>query len=97
MPMMSAGMRSGVAYSFRATRPRRERNSAQGGGASDQTPTTTRITRDYAINAVEGSIFEMLATIHHFGRTTEETIIREHDIGPLSVNYLKPAYDAPHR
>jgi hypothetical protein len=37
------------------------------------------------------------ATIHHFGWTTEETIIQEHGIGPLSVNYLKPAHDPPHR
>jgi hypothetical protein len=44
-----------------------------------------------------GSIFEMPATIHHFGWTTEETIIQEHGIGPLSVNYLKPAHDGPHR
>ena len=44
-----------------------------------------------------GSIFEMPATIHHFGWTTEETIIQEHGIGPLSVNYLTPAHDAPHR
>jgi len=42
-------------------------------------------------------VFEMPATIHHFGWTTEETIIQEHGIGPLSVNYLKPAHDAPHR
>src|SRR3989441_3447981 len=38
-----------------------------------------------------GSIFEMPAKIHHFGWTTEETIIQEHGIGPLSVNYLNPA------
>lgn len=44
-----------------------------------------------------GSIFEMPATIHHFGWTTEETIIQEHGVGPLRVNYLKPAHDAPHR
>jgi len=44
-----------------------------------------------------GSIFEMPATIHHFGWTTEETIIQEHGIGPLSLNYLKPAHDSPHR
>ncbi len=37
-----------------------------------------------------GSIFEMPATIHHFGWTSEETIIQEHGIGPLSVNYLNP-------
>ncbi len=35
-----------------------------------------------------GSIFEMPATIHHYGWTDEETIIQEHGIGPLSVNYL---------
>lgn len=35
-----------------------------------------------------GSIFEMPARIHHFGWTTEETIIQEHGIGPLSVHYL---------
>jgi hypothetical protein len=39
----------------------------------------------------------MPAKIHHFGLTTEETIIEEHGIGPLSVNYLKQAHDAPHR
>jgi hypothetical protein len=44
-----------------------------------------------------GSIFEMPATIHHFGWTTEETIIQEHGVGPLSVNYLKSAHDGPHR
>lgn len=44
-----------------------------------------------------GSIFEMPATIHHFGWTTEETIIQEHGVGPLSVNYLKPTHDPPHR
>jgi hypothetical protein len=44
-----------------------------------------------------GSIFEMPATIHHFGWTTEETIIQEHGVGPLSMNYLKPVHDAPHR
>ena len=38
-----------------------------------------------------GSIFEMPATSHHFGWTSEETIIQEHGIGPLSVNYLDPA------
>jgi quercetin dioxygenase-like cupin family protein len=42
-----------------------------------------------------GSIFEMPARIHHFGWTSEETIIQEHGIGPLSVNYLNPA-QAPH-
>jgi hypothetical protein len=36
-----------------------------------------------------GSIFEMPARLHHFGWTSEETIIQEHGIGPLSVNYLK--------
>ncbi len=36
-----------------------------------------------------GSIFEMPARIHHFGWTSEETIIQEHGIGPVSVNYLK--------
>ena len=44
-----------------------------------------------------GSIFEMPATIHHFGWTTEETIIQEHGVGPLSVNYLKPAPDGRHQ
>lgn len=44
-----------------------------------------------------GSVFEMPARIHHFGWTTEETIIQEHGIGPLSVNYLKRAHDAPHQ
>ena len=44
-----------------------------------------------------GSVFEMPAAIHHFGWTTEETIIQEHGIGPLSVNYLNPAHDGRHR
>jgi hypothetical protein len=44
-----------------------------------------------------GSIFEMPATIHHFGWTTEETIIQEHGIGPLSVKYLQPAHDGRHQ
>jgi hypothetical protein len=39
-----------------------------------------------------GSIFEMPAMIHHFGWTDEETIIQEHGIGPLRVNYLDPAH-----
>ncbi len=40
-----------------------------------------------------GSIFEMPATIHHFGWTSEETVIQEHGVGPLSVNYLHQAHD----
>lgn len=44
-----------------------------------------------------GSIFEMPATIHHFGWTTEETIIQEHGIGPLGVKYLQPAHDGRHQ
>jgi hypothetical protein len=44
-----------------------------------------------------GSIFEMPAAIHHFGWTTEETIIQEHGIGPLSVNYLNRAHDGRHQ
>jgi quercetin dioxygenase-like cupin family protein len=44
-----------------------------------------------------GSIFEMPASIHHFGWTSEETIIQEHGIGPLSVNYLHPAPDPRHK
>ena len=44
-----------------------------------------------------GSIFEMPARIHHFGWTDEETIIQEHGIGPLSVNYLNPAHDGRHQ
>jgi quercetin dioxygenase-like cupin family protein len=40
-----------------------------------------------------GSIFEMPATIHHFGWTSEETVIQEHGIGPLSVNYLHPVHE----
>jgi len=39
-----------------------------------------------------GSIFEMPASIHHYGWTSEETIIQEHGIGPLSVNYLNPTH-----
>ena len=38
-----------------------------------------------------GRIFEMPAAIHHFGWTSEETIIQEHGIGPVSVNYLNQA------
>ena len=44
-----------------------------------------------------GSIFEMPAAIHHFGWTSEETIIQEHGVGPLSVNYLKPVHDGRHQ
>lgn len=44
-----------------------------------------------------GSIFEMPATIHHFGWTSEETIIQEHGIGPLSVNYLSAPHDGQHQ
>ena len=44
-----------------------------------------------------GSIFEMPATIHHFGWTTEETIIQEHGLGPLSVKYLQSAHDGRHQ
>jgi hypothetical protein len=44
-----------------------------------------------------GSIFEMPATIHHFGWTTEDTIIQEHGVGPLSVNYLGPMHGRSHR
>ena len=43
-----------------------------------------------------GSIFEMPSTIHHFGWASEETIIQEHGIGPLSVNYLNPAHEGRH-
>ena len=38
-----------------------------------------------------GSVFEMPATIHHFGWTSEETIIQHHGIGPFSMHYLNPA------
>ena len=44
-----------------------------------------------------GSIFEMPATIHHFGWTSEETIIQEHGIGPLSVHYLNQGHDSRHQ
>jgi hypothetical protein len=44
-----------------------------------------------------GSIFEMPATIHHFGWTSDETIIQEHGIGPLSVNYLDPTQNLQHK
>lgn len=43
-----------------------------------------------------GSIFEMPATIHHFGWTSEETIIQEHGMGPLSVHYLNDAHGGRH-
>ena len=40
-----------------------------------------------------GSIFQMPAKIHHFGWTSEETIIQIHGIGPWGVNYLNSADD----
>jgi ChrR Cupin-like domain len=40
-----------------------------------------------------GSIFEMPATIHHFGWASEETIIQHHGVGPFSMQYLNPADD----
>lgn len=43
-----------------------------------------------------GSIFEMPAKIHHFGWTSEETIIQEHGIGPLRVNYLNGSNGGRH-
>jgi hypothetical protein len=42
-----------------------------------------------------GSISEMPATIHHFGWTTEETVIQEHGVGPLSVHYLTSTHEGP--
>jgi quercetin dioxygenase-like cupin family protein len=44
-----------------------------------------------------GSVFEMPARIHHFGWTSEETIIQEHGVGPLTVNYLKCAAEGRHQ
>ncbi len=45
-----------------------------------------------------GSIFEMPERIHHFGwMTKEETIIQEHGIGPLKMQYLNPADDPRHK
>jgi hypothetical protein len=44
-----------------------------------------------------GSVFEMPARIHHFGWTSEETIIQEHGVGPLRVHYLGPSSEGPHR
>ena len=44
-----------------------------------------------------GSIFEMPATIHHFGWAGEETVIQHHGIGPFSIQYLNPADDPRHR
>ena len=38
-----------------------------------------------------GSIFEMPATMHHFGWTSEETIIQQHGVGPWGINYLNAA------
>ncbi len=38
-----------------------------------------------------GSIFEMPATTHHFGWTSEETTIQQNGIGPWGINYLNPA------
>jgi hypothetical protein len=43
-----------------------------------------------------GSIFEMPARLHHFGWTSEGTIIQEHGIGPLSVNYLNLPHKGQH-
>jgi quercetin dioxygenase-like cupin family protein len=43
-----------------------------------------------------GSVFEMPAQIHHFGWTSEETIIQEHGVGPLSVHYLSSRSGAAH-
>jgi hypothetical protein len=43
-----------------------------------------------------GSIFEMPARLHHFGWTSEETIIQEHGIGPLRVNYLNLPHEGQH-
>jgi len=40
-----------------------------------------------------GSIFQMPAKIHHFGWTSEETIIQIHGIGPWGINYVNPADD----
>jgi hypothetical protein len=40
-----------------------------------------------------GSIFEMPATLHHFGWASEETIIQHHGIGPFNMQYLNPADD----
>jgi len=40
-----------------------------------------------------GSIFEMPATIHHFGWASEETTIQHHGIGPFNMQYLNPADD----
>jgi quercetin dioxygenase-like cupin family protein len=44
-----------------------------------------------------GSIFEMPANINHFGWTSEETIIQEHGVGPLRVNYLNVPKDGGHQ
>jgi quercetin dioxygenase-like cupin family protein len=44
-----------------------------------------------------GSIFEMPARIHHFGWTKEETVIQEHGIGPLKMEYLNPSDDPRHK
>jgi len=44
-----------------------------------------------------GSIFEMPERIHHFGWTSEETIIQEHGVGPLSAIYLNQAHDRGHQ
>jgi hypothetical protein len=43
-----------------------------------------------------GSVFEMPAKIHHFGWTSEETIIQEHGVGPLAVHYLSAADAGKH-
>jgi ChrR-like protein with cupin domain len=40
-----------------------------------------------------GSIFEMPATIHHYGWASEETIIQHHGMGPFGINYVSPADD----
>jgi hypothetical protein len=43
-----------------------------------------------------GSVFEMPARLHHFGWTSEETIIQEHGVGPLTVHYLGAADAGKH-
>ena len=40
-----------------------------------------------------GSLFEMPATIHHFGWAGEATTIQHHGVGPFNMQYLNPADD----
>ena len=40
-----------------------------------------------------GSIAIMQPTVHHFGLTSEETILQIHGVGPWGITYVNPADD----